>query len=130
MAEKWEKVEAMETLLAARVGDEWTFNGDLSELMQFVFTDDWSNNMYAQYYVDFWQEILDELKTRKGNLAEIDIDVLFEFGLSTEDGVRDYMKEHKGEGPRLLVMHRDDDHVSMTCAYLRSYTIKDMSVSL
>jgi hypothetical protein len=125
----WEIIETKEELLAAKVGDEWSFSGDLSELMLFTFSEDWSSNMYSQYYVDFWQGLLDDLGKREAT-AEIELDIQFDFGIATEEDVKEYMKTNKDNGPRLLVMHREEDHVSMTCAWMRGYTVKDLTASI
>jgi hypothetical protein len=128
--EELEIIEINETILAARIKDKWTFDGGVSDLMRFVFSDEWADNVYSQYYIDFWEKVIIDLDKHKGKTAQIELDMVFEFGISTEDGVRKYMKDAKDNGPRLLVMHREEGYASMTCAILRGWQIADLSVSI
>ena len=126
---EWEKIESKETMLAAWNGSKWDFSGSFSELMKFVFSEEWASNMYAEYYQTFWKKVLAELQGMDGPV-EITLDIQFTFGVVPEEQVRSYMRDHKEEGPRILVMHRGDETVSMTAAWLRDFNVEQLQASL
>jgi hypothetical protein len=121
----WERVELSEVLIAApKETGQFVFSGDMSEMWNYVFSDTWDEYMYDEYTSYFWEDILRELEKRK-TVTEIVVDMVYDFGEAEEKDVREYMMEHKDEGPRFLIMPRTDK-VAMACAWLRGYVIKDI----
>lgn len=121
---QWERAEITETIIAAPDNGKWIFSGDVSELMNYVFSDSWRDHMYDEYPAYFWEKMLEELTGRKA-ASEISVDMVYDFGSGTEEEVRQYMLDHKGEGPRFLVMPRTDV-VTMACAWLRGFEVKEI----
>ena len=122
---QWERVEISEVLIAApKGGGEFLFSGDMSEMWVYVFSDTWDEYMYDEYTAYFWEDILQDLKKRD-TVAEIVVDMVYDFGDAEESEVRKYMLDHKDQGPRFLIMPRTDK-VAMACAWLRGYKIQEL----
>lgn len=120
----WSRTEIKEIITVVPDGDKWLWSGDVSELMDYVFSATWTEHMYDEYPMYFWADVHKDLESRKG-AAEIEVDMVYDFGASTEEGVRAYIEEHTNEGPRFLVMPRTDT-VTMACGWLRSFVIRDV----
>ena len=119
----WDHAEVTEVMIAAPgESDQHIFSGDVSDMYKFVFSDEWADHMYDEYPAYFWEEVLEDLKETKG-ASEIIVDMVYDFGEAQEDDVREYMLKHKNEGPRFLIMPRQEN-VTMACAYLRGYEIR------
>lgn len=120
----WSRTEIKEIVTVVPDGDQWIWSGDVSDLMNYVFSASWAEHMYDENPSYFWADIHKDLESREG-AAEIEIDMVYDFGGSTEERVRAYMKEHMNEGPRFLIMPRTET-VTMACGWLRSYVIRDV----
>lgn len=123
----WDHAELSEILIAApgtESDKKFVFSGDVSDVFKYVFSDTWEDHMYDEYPAYFWEDILNDLK-KCTTASEVVIDMVYDFGEAEESDVREYMLDHKDEGPRFLIMPRTDK-VAMACAFLRSYEIKDL----
>ena len=122
----WDRNIVEETMIAAPSTDgQFIFSGDMSEMWNYVFSDTWNEYMYDEYTSYFWEDVLEDLKKRK-TVTEIVVDMVYDFGEADESEVRQYMLDHKNDGPRFLIMPRTD-RVAMACAWLRGYEVKDLS---
>jgi hypothetical protein len=116
-----------EILIAIPQNDEenpYVWDGEVSDLFTYVFSDLWRDHMYSEYPKYYWKDVHDALKKRTSP-TEIVVDIVYEFGATTEAAIREYMELHKDEGKRFLIMPRGDV-VTMCCAYLRGYEIRDL----
>jgi hypothetical protein len=100
------------------------FSGDVSDLFLFIFSDQWADHMYDEYPQYFWEDVLKELEGQ--GIMEIEVDMVYDHGEATEQDVREYMLKHKNEGPRFLIMPRQEN-VTMGCAWLRGYVVREVS---
>ncbi len=125
-----ERVETQETILGARVTtpedeDRWHFSGQMSEMWNYTLSDHWADRLYSEYYMDFWQDIFDDL-AKVRHPVEITLSLVYEFGMTTEDAVQKYLADNT-DGPRFLVMHREeDDKAQMSCVLIDSFKIKEL----
>lgn len=121
----WDRSEKKEILLAAPSGDgKHVFSGAISEMFQFIFSDQWSDHMYDEYPAYFWEDVLTDLKGK--GVVEVEVDMVYDHGEASEEDVREYMLKHKNEGPRFLIMPRQQN-VTMGCAWLRGYEVREVS---
>lgn len=123
-----EVLRATETVYAAQSQDEekrWVLDGQVSEMWIYTLSDHWNERIYSEYYTDFWTDILNDLE-RRGRPAEVALHVRYDFGLTTEEEVQQYLADHQ-EGSAFLVMHREaDNRAQMSCVWLESYDIKEL----
>lgn len=135
-----EKIEVKETLFGVRYIHEpdedetgspeprWHLTGaNVSEMWKFTFTEGWHSRVYSKYYLEFWKPLLDELDGRE-KPVEITMDMVYEFGVMSEEKIKEYMLATT-KGPCFLIMHRDEEGVSdpsMTNALVRGYTITEL----
>ena len=125
--QKWNRAEHTETILAVNGKDGWIYSGNVSELMEYVFSKAWPDRMGDEHYSYFWEDVIKDMDERPSKTVEITVDMVYDFGTGTEEDVRDYMTQFKGEGPRFLVMPRSEE-VTMACAWLRGYLIKEIAL--
>lgn len=123
-----ERVETEEIILGVRVNDpddRWHFSGDMSEMWNYTLSDHWADRLYSEYYVDFWQDIFDDLVGVRHPI-EITLSLVYEFGMTTEDEVQEYLAANT-DGPRFLVMHREEDNnAQMSCVLMDSFKYKEL----
>ncbi len=121
----WNRAEHSETLFAVKTDDAWVYSGNVSDLMEYVFSKAWPDRMDDEHYAYFWEDVLKDMNKHNDHTVEIHVDMVYDFGTGTEEDVRSYMTEYKDEGPRFLVMPRSEE-VTMACAWLRGYEIADL----
>ena len=126
---EWNRAEHTETLFAIKGEDGWSYSGNVSDLMEYVFSKAWTERMGDEHYSYFWEDVIGDMDSREGKTVEIVVDMVYDFGTGEEQDVRDYMTKYKKEGPRFLVMPRSEE-VTMACAWLRSYEIKDITLPI
>lgn len=123
-----EKLDTLETILGVRAQDEddrWFLNGEMSEMWEYTMSEHWASRVYSEYYTDFWQDLLDAMANER-NPVEITMELVYEFGMTTEEDVQTYLAEHD-KGPRFLVMHREEDKkAQMACVWMKSFEIKEL----
>lgn len=124
--EQWSRAEHTETILAVKSDEGWIYSGDVSDLMEYVFSKAWSDRMVDEHYAYFWEDVIKDMDSHGTHTVEITVDMVYDFGTGDEDDVRAYMTKYKKEGPRFLVMPRSEE-VTMACAWLRGYEMKDLS---
>ena len=122
----WNRAEHVETLFAVKTDGTWVYSGNVSDLMEYVFSKAWADRMGDEHYAYFWEDVVKDMEVHDDHSVEITVDMVYDFGTGTEEDVRAYMTEYKQEGPRFLVMPRSEE-VTMACAWLRSYDIKELA---
>ena len=119
--------EHEEVLIAVPQDDKdqpFIWDGAVSDIYQYVFSELWRDHMYSEYSAYYWSEIHEALK--KANApSEVIVQISYEFGATTEEAVREYMEETKDDGKRFLIMPRGDV-VTMCCAHLLSFEVKPL----
>jgi hypothetical protein len=123
-----EKIDVAETILGVRTGgdeDQWHFSGDMSEIWGYTMSEHWPQRVYSEYYTDFWADMLEDLSDIE-HPVEVELDLQFEFGMTTEEKVQEFLAEHDS-GPRFLVMHRGEENTAqMSCVWMRGWEIKEL----
>ncbi len=125
MSHEWNRAEHAENIFAVKGDDGWVYSGTTSDLMEYVFSKAWQDRMNDEHYAYFWEDVIKDIDSRERSV-EVVVDMVYDFGTGTEENVREYMVEYKDEGPRFLVMPRSEE-VTMACAWLRGYEIKEMA---
>ena len=71
----------------------WLFKPvNVSSYFTFAMTEEWPERIYADYYIDFWEPLLRELKSWDKPVT-IYVDVAYQIGSETEETIRQYMQE-------------------------------------
>lgn len=88
--------ERVEELAAAwePSSKKWVFRpANVSSYFTYAMTKEWPDRVYADYYVDFWDPMLEKLKAQDGVAATILLDIKYQIGQETEETIRQLMQE-------------------------------------
>jgi hypothetical protein len=113
--------------------DKWAFSEtELSGFFKFCLTDVWALRIQADYYSEFWADILKALKDEKGPV-EIRANVLYHIGKEDESTIKQYMQRWVGLKTGFLAVREADEpdgvpqFVHMT---LEGFEIKPLEVAV
>ena len=122
------RVEIEEVVIAAPSSDEenpWVFSGDVSDLMEYIFGPEWHDYMYDEYPQYYWSDMLQALQEHDAPV-EVVFDMVYDFGASSKEEVKEYMDKYKDAGNRFLIMPRTDT-ITMACAWFRGFEVRPIS---
>ena len=86
----------------------WLFKPvNVSSYFTFAMTEEWTERIYADYYIDFWQPMLTALNGHD-KPQTIYCTVAYQIGSEEEDTIRQYMKEWLPLQPGYMAVAQPD----------------------
>jgi hypothetical protein len=131
-------MQVTERIVAARdrqAGPErWAFSEhEVSGFFTFCLTDAWASRIQADYYQEFWDELLQALKGEDGPL-EIELDIHYNIGKEDEDTIKQYMQRWVDLGSGFLAVRQSDNPSEETPQFvhmtLNGFKLKPLEVSV